>query len=537
MKKLALYLLVFISTSSALAQQEKKVESTISEITVFLNKAQITRKVKAKIESGKTNLILAGLTALPDQQSLQVSGKGSFIILGTALQQNFLTEQPVPKAVQILKDSIEYLQRQVNLENSQKEILNKEEQMLLANLKIGGNNQNLTAAELKAMADFFRTRLTDIVITRARHDERIGKLNDRINRIHLQISEKTNLYSRNTNEIVISLSATEPTSVDLEVNYVVPNAGWFPVYDLRAANTKGSVQLSYKANVFQNTGEEWNNVKLKLSTANPALGGLKPELNPWYLDFYQSVARANRYRSSALKKDKSAPAAYGPVSEVAAEEDAESVSDYVSTIETTLNTEFEIGLPYTVSSSNKPTLVDIRNHELKAEYVYSTAPKLDKDAFLMARATGWEDFNLLPGEANIFFEGTFVGKTFIDPNSIRDTLSISMGRDTRIVVKREKLKDLSSKKLIGTNRRASYAFEISVRNTKNETVKITIEDQVPVSRNSQIEVTMLDQGGAAYNSATGKLTWELTIAANETKKVVYKYEVKYPKDRAIAGLE
>jgi uncharacterized protein (TIGR02231 family) len=266
---------------------------------------------------------------------------------------------------------------------------------------------------------------------------------------------------------------------------------------------------------------------------------LKPELTAWFLNFYNPVTTA-RYRDS-YKKEKSAPAEM-PGAVAGAELDdqdieAETTANFVTTIQTTLNTEFDIALPYTVSSSNKPTLVDIRNHELKADYVYSVAPKLDQDAFLMARATGWEEFSLLPGEANIFFEGTFVGKTFIDPNSIKDTLSVSMGRDKRIVVKREKLKDFSSRKLIGTSQRDDYAYEISVRNTKNEPVRITVEDQMPVSQNSQIEVLLTDFGGGKYNKDTGKLTWDLTLQPNETKKVVYKFEVKYPKDRRVAGLD
>lgn len=216
--------------------------------------------------------------------------------------------------------------------------------------------------------------------------------------------------------------------------------------------------------------------------------------------------------------------------------DATSVADYVSTIQTSLNTEFEISLPYTVSSSNKPTLVDIRNHELKAEYQYAVAPKLGGDAFLLARVTGWEELSLLPGEANVFFEGTFVAKSFIDPNNIRDTLSVSLGRDKRIVVKREKVKDLTTRKYIGTNQRETYAYEISVRNTKTEAIKITVEDQLPVSQNSQIEITATDVAGAKYNKDTGKLVWEMNLQPNETKKVVYKFEVKYPKDKIISGL-
>jgi len=300
--------------------------------------------------------------------------------------------------------------------------------------------------------------------------------------------------------------------------------------------------LSYKANVYQSTGEEWKNVRLKLSTANPTLGGLKPELYTWYLDFYQPIERSLQGRVAGVSVrgkrsiDAPAPAALDP--EVREEEkSAETAADFVQTIQTSLNTEFDISMPYTVLSSNKPTLVDIRNHEIKADYIYSAAPKLDADAFLMARATGWEEFSLLPGEANVFFEGTFVGKTFIDPNSIKDTLSISLGRDKRIVVKREKLKDFSSRKTIGANQRDTRAYEISVRNTKSDPIKIIIEDQIPVSSNNQIEITTQDLGGAKYNKDTGKLMWEFTLQPNETKKVVYKFEIKYPKDRVIAGLD
>ncbi len=161
---------------------------------------------------------------------------------------------------------------------------------------------------------------------------------------------------------------------------------------------------------------------------------------------------------------------------------------------------------------------------------------MDQDAFLLAKATGWEEFNLLPGEANVFFEGTFVGKTFIDPNNIKDTLSVSLGRDKRVVVKREKLKDYTTRRTIGANQRDSYAYEISIRNTKGEPVKITVEDHIPVSQNSQIEVTITDEGGAKYNQHTGKLVWEVLLQPNETKKVQYKFDVKYPKDKTISGL-
>lgn len=536
MKRAALYPAFIFLATLTYAQNEKPIDTKITQVTVFLNKAQVTREGKATLAVGRTNLILTGLTAQLDHASVQVSGKGKFIILGIEHRQNFLSEHNMPRSLTMLKDSLEYLQRQIGYENSHRESLNKEEQMLLSNQKIGGTNQNLTVAELKGMADFYRTRLADIVNSRMRIDLHIRELNERMNRVQRQINEQNGLYSRNTSEIVVSVSADAVTEAELSVNYIVPNAGWYAVYDLRAMNTRSPVQLRYKANVYQSTGEEWTNVRLKLSTANPALGGVKPELATWFLDFYQPHYSYRR-PEGGLPTDRAMPQA--APSELALEQMAEAgtTSDFVSTVQTTLSTEFDIALPYSVSSSNKPTLVDIRNHELSANYIYFAVPKLDRDAFLVARVMGWEEFSLLPGEANVFFEGTFVGKTYLDPNSIRDTLAVSMGRDKRIVVKREKLKDFSSRKLIGTSQRETFAFEISVRNTKSEPIRIILEDQIPVSKNSQIEVAMIDAGTGKFNKDTGKISWELDIIPNETKKVVYHFEVKYPRDKTVAGLD
>src|SRR5258706_9173778 len=539
MKTIAV-IIIWIATLPAVAQTSQPVNSRITDVTVFLNRAQVTRQVKTQVAPGKTELIVGGLTSMLDPQSIQVSGRGNFIILGTSHQQNYLSELNMPKSLTSLKDSIELLQKQIALEQSQKEILNKEEGMLMTNQKIGGANQNLSVNELKAMADFYRSRLSEIVSSRMKEDDKVKKLSERLNKLQQQFNTQNEMYQRNTSEIVISISADAATNAELEINYVVANAGWIPQYDIRAINTKSPTQLNYKANVFQSTGEEWKNVKLKLSTANPNQSGLKPELVAWYLNFYQPVQLQGVVATRGERKKMSAPMAVQS-QDMAKEEDmsmrtASTSAEYVTNVQTSLNTEFDIALPYTVSSASKPTLVDIRNYELKATYNYSAAPKLDKDAFLLAKATGWEEMSLLPGEANIFFEGTFTGKSFIDPNNIKDTLSLSLGRDKRIVVKRDKQKELTSRKLIGTNQKESYAWEISVRNKKSEPIRISIEDQIPVSQNSQIEVTTIDIAGATYNKDTGKLSFDLRLQPNETRKLVFKYEVKYPKDKQVNGL-
>jgi uncharacterized protein (TIGR02231 family) len=538
MKKIAL-LSLFVWSAMVSAQTEKPTDSNISSVTVFLSKAQINRSVKTKVEIGKTTLVIGGLSPQLDPQSIQVGGKGRFTIMGTGHRMNYLNEFNKPKRLQVLQDSLTLLQQAIAYEGSQKEVLNREEQMILANQKISGSNQNLTVAELKGMADFFRSRLGELISAKMKVDDKVKMLNEKLTKVQRQVNEQRDVYNRNTSEILVTVQADAPTSVDLDLNYVVANAGWAPVYDLRAIDTKSPIQLAYKASVFQSTGEEWQNVHLVLSTANPNLGGLKPELAAWYLEFYQPIVRRNKsdgYAKSAPMMRSSAAGAVGDLKAEEAAPEAASLSDFVTTVETSLNVEFDISIPQTVGSSAKPTVVDVKSSNVNANYEYAVAPKLDLDAFLIAKVTGWEDLNLLPGDANIFFEGTFVGKTFIDPNSIRDTLSVSMGRDKRIVVKREKLKDLSTRNVIGLNEKQAEAWEISIRNTKSEPVKVVVEDQIPVSRNNQIEVTVIDVGGARQDTYSGKLTWKLNLKPTENKKLNYKFEVKYPKDRRVNGL-
>src|SRR6478736_4440498 len=226
--KTILVLATWLIVIRGFAQTNQNVSSKITDVTVFLNRAQVTRQVKTQLNPGKTNLIVTGLTSMLDPQSIQVSGKGNFIILGTSHQQNYLSELNMPKGLKSLKDSVELLQKQVQLEQSQKEILNKEEQLLMSNQKIGGANQNLTVAELKAMADFYRVRLTEIVSSRMKIEEKVRRMEERSVKLQQQFNEQNDVYARNTSEIVVSISADAPTTVALDVHYLVGNAGWIP---------------------------------------------------------------------------------------------------------------------------------------------------------------------------------------------------------------------------------------------------------------------------------------------------------------------
>ncbi len=209
------------------------------------------------------------------------------------------------------------------------------------------------------------------------------------------------------------------------------------------------------------------------------------------------------------------------------------LEDYVTISDNELNVTFDIDLPYDVPTNGKAQTAVLKEQEIAANYKFYAVPKLDKDVFLLAEIADWEKLNLLPGEANIIFEGTYIGKSFIDPSSIQDTLNLTMGRDKRVVVKKEKLADYSSVKFLGSNKKQTVTYEITVKNNKKDAIDIMVKDQYPISQDKDVVVELLEGSAAADNNETGVLTWKLKLVPGEVKKLKVSYSVKYPKDKML----
>lgn len=197
---------------------------------------------------------------------------------------------------------------------------------------------------------------------------------------------------------------------------------------------------------------------------------------------------------------------------------------------------FDIDIPYDVNSDNRPHTVAFKEYAVPAKYRYYAAPKLSTDAYLLADVTDWEKLNLQAGNANIIFEGTYTGKSYINPANILDTLSLSMGKDKKIIITKEKQQDFSSTKFIGSNKKQVFTYLIKIRNTKKETIDLSLKDQYPLSTESDIETELLENSGAEVNKENGMLSWQLKIAPNETRTIKLSYSVKAPKNKIIAGL-
>jgi uncharacterized protein (TIGR02231 family) len=332
----------------------------------------------------------------------------------------------------------------------------------------------------------------------------------------------------------VNVSAKQRTNISVEISYFAQGASWHPVYDIRAKDVKSPVSLLYKAMVNQSTGENWENVRVALSTGNPSLGGTKPQLQPWFLRFYEEQV----YQLQSIEiRDKKSKARYEAEDLKASPGVAAgNIADQVVMNENQLVTEFEIQIPYTVMSNAKPVMMDIQSHSLPASYSYFSAPKFDKDAFLAASITGWEKLNLLPGTSNVYLENTYVGEAFINPVTTTDTLLLSFGRDKRIVIKRERIKDLSTTKFIGGNVVKEFIYETTIKNTKKEHVSITIEDQFPLTTDASIKIEIIEKSNGNYTPETGMINWKLELKPGETKKLKLGYSVKYPKDKMVSGL-
>jgi uncharacterized protein (TIGR02231 family) len=534
-------LLLFLLPLRVVGQEIQSVQAKIQHATVFLNQAQLTSTAKTTIESGTTQLVFKGLSSEIDAKSIQVSGKGDAILMGVKHSINYQETQRKSATVLRMEDSLRIYKSRKERAVYLKDVLHKEQQMLLSNQAIGGQQTGISVEKLKQMADFFRTRLTEINEQLLLTEQILQHSSERMDRVTEQLVAVTNQESHSTSEITVIVSAKNRTTLELELNYLVSNAGWYPLYDLRGKDTKSSLQLACKANVYQLTGVDWHNIHLTLSTANPSLGGSKPKLNPQFATIYRSELEVVAEKGRILADDfNAAPNQSADKMEeellAEAEEFVKSTTDFTQVVDNSIAVAFDIALPYSIPSTKEYQLVDVQTCELPATFQYYAVPKLDTDAFLTAHVTGWEKYNLLSGYVNVYFQGTFVGESTLDIRHTLDTLVFSLGRDKRIVVKRERINDYSSRKLIGSNVKETISYRISVRNSKSEPIQLVLEDQVPVSKDSQVEMELVEANNATFTQESGKITWKFPLDAQQSKEMNLIYSAKHPKNRQVNGI-
>lgn len=537
--------IIFSLTLSA--SNEVKVNMTADAATVFLNGAQIFHSKTVNLPSGTSEVIIEGISGNLVENSIQAGGNGKFTILDVQFRYYYPEtvqsgELPlsVKNKIKAVEDSI------INTSYAYKELLARREslsyqkQMLLnfELLKNGGKNDSLEL--LKHSIEYFNTSIDKILLELIDLERTELDIQKEQQRLQQRLVYLNNYYQQQypqqdytpIPQILLTVDAPAATSAFLEINYLTYSAGWFATYDIKATDIGQPVRLTYKANVWQNSGIDWNNIQLTCSTGNPLIGNDPPQLTTWYLTYYEY-----QYQTYS---DAAAPASEKSVMEDISdgyylnELDQATTSAQVTTQQANITQmEFSIKTKYSIPNNGRSRSISIKEEMLKADYNYLVIPKLDADAFLIARITGWEEQGYLPGNANIYFGNTLIGKSHINTLTMSDTLSISLGRDKGIQVSRKVLKDKSSDKFIGTNRRVERVHEMEVRNNKALGVEIIIMDQIPVSQQGDIKVEVGDLSKGELNEYTGIITWRDKIRSKGSSKYQFSFIVTYPKDKVV----
>jgi uncharacterized protein (TIGR02231 family) len=420
--------------------------------------------------------------------------------------------------------------------------LELEKQILLNNQLVKGHGGD-TITELKATMEYFRTKISDINDRIITHKQDQFKLNKKLTRMNKRLTE-LEAYNQQQNplpkdnkiiyQIIVTINADYAVNGSIDVSYTVTNAGWLPTYDLKTTGIENPVQLIYKANVWQNTGEEWNKANLKLSTITPSANNVKPILPVFYLNYYNyNVVQTTG--SSAKRENRTMDGAPTATAEEVYLDDANYAYNYTNVAQTMTNVEFNIKIPYTVPSDGQYHIIPIQNETITTKYVYHIVPKIETQAFLIAKLTDWQKLDLLPGQANIYFDGTFVGETQINPSTLSDTLELALGRDRSLQIQRKQTINKTEKKLVGTMVTKQIGFEITIKNTKMASVDIVVQDNIPISTNEEIKVKVLSDGKSNFSETSGILTWFNLLKAGETQKLSFSYEIEYDSAKPING--
>ncbi|HEX4876136.1 MAG TPA: DUF4139 domain-containing protein [Chitinophagaceae bacterium] len=568
MQKFLLLAGITLSCTIAIAQSPAdtvKTDAVINNATVYFGYgAELTHESKVRIEPSTKIIVLSQLSTSIDINSLQISVPEDVALLS----QRYAVFYPVPppvvkvKEVERLEDSIGLVQKEIgrldNLIVIDQEILTKTGLLIESTLTNTGN-KTITSDELLKLLEYYNGKIEKSKTNIYNNKQTIAQLNMKIadirKRINL-INAVTPVRQKPYGQVFLQVMSKRSGEIPVELSYYTNNAGWTAMYDVRVNSKTNKVKLVYKASLTQTTGIDWKKTKLTLSTGTPNFGVSAPVLTPWYLQLYvpgiytdlqKRAMQGNASRNVIQSYGDDEKLAEVVVTDAAGQYKVKKQKDQTidpSTLDqyTTLNTgqlniNYEIDLPYDIASDGQLNSINIKEQQIDCLLKNYAVPRVDKEAYLLAEVADWQNLDLLPGDANIIMDDTYIGKSNIDPNTTADTLNLSLGRDRRVAIKRSLVKEQSSLKTFGKDAKQVFTYEIIVKNNKVTDVNLLLKDQFPLSTIKEIEVKLEEEGAAMVNTETGVLTWKIDLKPGESKKVRFSYSVKYPKDKKIVNLK
>ena len=519
-------------------QAQKQISAKLTEATVYLRGAALTHTASATLKSGSQEVIIDGLSPNIEINSLKVKANG-VLISATEFSQDYLTPREQAAHIKKLQDSLDLYQEQ--LKDVQNELAVHKQ---LLKLVTDGTQNNMsqkdgtvTIADINANMELYRTKAAELQKSIDKDNKKIEKLKETVNRLNSQINQDETEHLQLNGMLRLSVSVPENITTTFTITYFTNQAQWVPCYDINIPSMDKSITLQSRAKVRQLTGLDWNNVKLTLSNATPNRSTAAPVFKTWFLGFQkpQTIVDGMRVRSNSIS--------YATTSEEAPASNAVSykwtapvtMDDYVEVEEQDIHVTYNIAVPYDIPGNGKEKLIDLKSYDIKADFKYYSIPKLSDETYLIATLSDYEKYNLLPGEATVTFNNTFVGRTRLRPNDTESQITLTLTTDPRISVKREKQKDFCSTKHVGNSTTVTQSYLITVKNNQTKAAKLTLKEQYPISNDKDIEVKDVTVTPKATYDKTdiGVVTWELELQPGETRTFTVTYSVKHPSDRNI----
>lgn len=560
--KIKLLLTILLFGTAIWANDKVTVKSTLTGVTVYMQGAQLQHKANYTIKPGLSEVIVEGISAQIAPSTIQVKATGAVVILDSKYEFYYpqpntmatVTELPpkVRAAIKVLEDSIRLVNFELRDINDEIEVLVAARKIIISNGAVKGQGKvNDSIQLLKSTVDYYTTKVSELNKKISALDRQKVKKTDLLSSLDQRLNDLRNFATQNNPQpeikgiprIVITLMAKEAASGRIDLSYLASNAGWTPLYDIRSEASSGKISLTYKAQVRQQTGLDWNDVKLSISTNNPYANKTKPELSPWYIDYqeYRKVLEEKaKMRSDAYNL---APSVNQQVTNMGfmystttgvVEDDALDASEFTTVVQQLIAAEFKIDLNYNIASDNQNHMVLVKQADLNTSFRYYAVPKLDPGVYLVAQMTKLDELQLVPAKANIFFDGTYIGETYIDPTNLDDTLNLSLGKDPNIVVKRTLLKNQCKERIVQDKKERSFAYSIEVRNLKSSEIDLTIQDQIPLTTNPDIVIEKTNLGKGTIDDKTGLIEWKFKLKPKENQSFEYDFKVRHSKDKVVA---
>ena len=572
-----------------------ELDTTITEVTVYPDRARVTRQGTVELKQGEHRLQVGELPLSLLPESVRAGGKGTSQarILAVDVAKAFYQEPPTATVAQLERE-IEKLEDQDKALADQAEAHQAQLEFLKGLGAAAGENLSRGIAFGKSKVADGQEMLAFIAEGMAAASQELREaaaqrrdLEKELTKLRKELEQQRSARPRERYAVTVDVEVLGQAEFELEVTYMVQNASWQPLYDLRLesdANLRPHSQdlrldegtgesaishqpsaichLTYLGQVTQRTGEDWEDVALSLSTAKPALATTLPELRPWYVSVPASPPpRAAPTLAAGLPRGMLArtlapPAAEEPAPEMMffaraemEEEEAEPVEMEAITAEveeTGAALTFRVAQPATIPSDGSPHKTTVAALSLTPRLDYVAVPKLVSQAYRRATVTNDTDYVFLPGPANIFYGGEYVGTTTLativlgqEPGAVApdQEFKVFLGVDERIKVSRELVASEVDKKFIGDKRRLHYAYRIKVQNLRDEREKVIVSDQIPVARHEEIKVKLdMAEPKPTKQTELGILEWELDLEPGEEQAIRFDFNVEHPRSLAVIGL-